>query len=74
MWTIFAGIAQVATGLGLLVILFAFLPGQAKPARELDFGAIKLRICRPLVFSFGALLFGVGAIASGSLSLIGRLI
>jgi hypothetical protein len=73
-WNIFAGIAQMVSGFGLIVIVFAFLPSRGKDAKELNLGPIKLSIYRPAAFSSGALLFGVGLILVGSVSLIERVV
>jgi hypothetical protein len=70
---ILAGIAQIAIGIGLIAIVIGFIRGRGLEATEVDLRAIKLMIYRPLFFRAGALLAGVGLIASGIMALLQRL-
>jgi hypothetical protein len=67
------GAAHIAAGVGLLVLMCAFIPTAGGPSKELKCGPIKLAIHRPAVFASGALLYGFGSIASGVLSLVVQL-
>ena len=72
-FNISVGVAQIVAGVGFLVLMCAFIPSAGGATKELKWGPIKLTVYRPAVFTSGALLYGVGSIASGVLSLIVRL-